>query len=305
MVETVHILNPAAGAGRAAQLCHVQEGDLIYETKGEGDAERYVCELCRQNPYAHMIIYGGDGTVNEAVNGIMAAGAGKTARFSAVAAGTGNDFIRAFEGKEGEFPIDLIRCNGRYAADMLNIGFDCDVVAKTMSLKKLPLVSGSFAYILGVASVLCGKMGHHRRITMTGADGNEEIFDDDFLLTVAANAPYCGGGFQAASPARTDDGLLDLMMVKKVSRRRFIALIKDYHDGTHMDTKSCQPTEKFRDIITYRRFTKAKIEDISLLCADGEVTAAKEAVIEVVPRAAVYVTIDALHAAGEMAAASV
>ena len=72
-MKTLSVLNPAAGKGTAVL------GRTGYITTGIGDCRRFVREECLASPCAHFDVYGGDGTLNEAINGIMDAGAGKTA----------------------------------------------------------------------------------------------------------------------------------------------------------------------------------------------------------------------------------
>ncbi|MBQ4054612.1 MAG: acylglycerol kinase family protein, partial [Clostridia bacterium] len=124
-MRKIMILNPAAGHGDADKLTSPDEKILIYKTKSVGDAERYVTQECRIDPETHFIVCGGDGTVNEVVNGIISAGAGESAMFSIVPTGTGNDFIKNDLEKKKVHKVDVVAINGRYAVNMINIGFDC------------------------------------------------------------------------------------------------------------------------------------------------------------------------------------
>lgn len=286
-MNKVHLLNPAAGKGKAVDFLKKKEGsdDQVYETVSPGDAERFVYELLQKQPDTHLFVYGGDGTVCEAVNGIMRSGAHDSAWITVIPTGSGNDFIRNFKDRMGLFKVDIIQYNDRYAVNMLNIGFDCNVVDKLIKYKRLPLVTGSGAYILGVADVFMHKMGERITISLTDRYGNEETLDDEFLLAAVANGQFYGGGFRAASLAVLDDGLLDVMIIKKVSRLKFISLIGDYQKGDHMNPITGKPVEKFREFISFGKYSRVQIKNIRKICVDGEVEALEEVNITVLEKA--------------------
>ena len=95
-MKRLHIFNPVAGGGHSPELLTkgAANGEEVYVTSGIGDAERFVYEMCRSRSEVHFVVYGGDGTLNEAANGIIRAGAGERTLLSVVPAGTGNDFAR-------------------------------------------------------------------------------------------------------------------------------------------------------------------------------------------------------------------
>jgi len=289
-MKIFQIINPKAGHGDAVNADINKESIIKYTTKSVGDAQRYVKECClNYRGQLRFIVCGGDGTLNEVVNGIMSAEANDRAAFSVMPTGSGNDFVRAFKDKKGEHLIDLIKYNGRYAANMLNIGFDCDVVEKTSLYKNKKLISGSTAYILGVANVLFHKMGKNFKITVTDRMDRVKIYDNPVLLTAIGNLPYCGGGFKALPLAKANDGLLDLLIVSKISRAKFIALVGDYRKGTFMNANTCKPVDKFKNVIKYEKCKKIIIENTQTVCADGEVEAAESVTVEVTPNAIRYI----------------
>ena len=128
----VHILNPAAGAGRhfeaAKKAVEMSKGEMVFSER-PGQVTEIVRELFIREPYAHAIVYGGDGTVFETVNGIMQSGHNDTASFSVIPAGSGNDFS-THANDSGQIEqhvltnIDVVRteCGGkvRYFANMMN-----------------------------------------------------------------------------------------------------------------------------------------------------------------------------------------
>lgn len=280
-----HIVNPAAGKGRAASYVSAKEGERVYVTKAVGDARKFVCRSCSEDAEPRFIVYGGDGTLNEVVCGIMTAGAGRRAVISVVPVGSGNDFARNFTEK-GIYDVDVMKLGDRWAVNMLNTGFDCTVVSKIVRYQRLPLISGSFAYVLGVVDTLLRDMGEPFRVTLEKEDGERlEFTDGGYLLCAVSNGGYCGGGFHSSPLVSLDDGLLDVLVVKKISRRRFIKLVGDYKAGTHIDAQSGQPIEKFADIMSYVKCRAVGLENMSMLCIDGECRGIHDAYVTVVKKA--------------------
>lgn len=284
-MQQLHIINPAAGNGLAGQTADrkIPAGQPRYLTTGVGDAERIVIETCRRDPSTHFIVYGGDGTMQEAAAGILKAGAGKTALLSVVPAGTGNDLLRTFSEQGRLHTIDALKFGETYALNIVNFGFDSLVVEKTERYKKR--FPGSAAYILGIIDTLFHKIGQDWKIELEDKDGNIEVLDGKFTLALAANCQYYGGGFHAAPLADPADGLLDFLAVKAVSRLTFLRLVGDYKKGTHFDPATGNVREKFQDYVFYRRCKRIKLSGIGNYCADGEVRPATELEISVVPQA--------------------
>lgn len=312
----IFILNPAAGQGKALKM----EKEIwkaadsagitpdIYVTGHSGDAEEFVRSMCTELKDEQLRFYacGGDGTLNEAVNGLFASekesyasgnGLSADAEIANIPVGTGNDFIRNFGDKSdfmdialqirsGSMTCDLIRysgvCDGeylsRYSANMFNIGFDCNVVDKTAALKKKPLLFGPLAYLAGVGTMLLKKEGAD--LTVRYDDGTE--FSGRLLLIAVANGCYCGGGVKGIPKARIDDGLIDVSLVNNTTRRNFIRLFPKYAKGTHLDDPATD------DLIIYKKCRQLTIRpngDQMKLCVDGEITMAGEIKFEIVPGA--------------------
>lgn len=286
----VHILNPMSGNQRyyeSARKAVEKAGGEIMVSEHQGQITELVADLFTRDKFAHAVVYGGDGTVYEAVNGIMQSGNNATASFSVVPAGSGNDFS-SYINDSGEFkkaelvPLDLIRTDVggkvRYSANVTNMGFDSDVVRATYSLKKIPVFRGSAGYMAGVFTTLLKKKTIPAKITMEGCTDNfgnplEEdraFFDQRILLTACANAQFYGGGFRAAPIASVTDGLMDVLVVNDISRLRFISLVKDYHEGTFIG-EDHELLKKFKKVLVYRKCRKITIEGPEFFCMDGEV----------------------------------
>ncbi len=264
-MSKINIINPKAGKGLAEKF--VKEGEKVVYTTCVGDAERIAYEICNENENAHLVVYGGDGTINEAVNGIMRSKYADSATLSAYPAGTGNDFLRVE--KEKTVVCDLGKYNDRYFINMLNIGFDCDVVIKTQKMKKKPFISGSMAYILSVFERFFEKFGQKMSISVTDENGNIHSFDDEYLLCLVANGTHYGGGFNSSPESVVSDGVLELFLVEKISRFKFISLIGKYKKGTHI--KNGKVIDQFADVAKYIKCKSVTIKGMEYYCVDGEI----------------------------------
>ena len=187
-----------------------------------------------------MRIYacGGDGTLNEAVNG--AAGYDNAA-VTNVPKGTGNDFLKIF-GKNyrarfsdlaaladgPQAALDLMDCNGKLGLGVICAGVDARVAADVHKYKALPLVSGVGAYILSlVVNVFKGLT----RPTEIQVDG--ETLGGPSTIICICNGRYYGGGFMPVKEAQPDDGILDMLVVPRVSRFTFFRLVGKYARGLY------------------------------------------------------------------------
>ena len=306
------VINPAAGQGEARSLiseidavCSVAGIDYeIYETKGPGDGERFVRACCEEYagraegeaPALRFYACGGDGTLNEVVNGAF--GFGFT-EIGSIPAGSGNDFIRNYPGGRFDDLIAQIRgksrlcdlihyegdCDGmqvsRYCVNMFNIGFDSNVVDMMARMKRLPLMAGSFAYLVSIAAMLIEKKGADLRVEYISAAGSSDdpaadtgessgfVYDGKLLLIAVANGRFCGGGIKGLPRAALDDGVFDVSLIRDVPRHTFIRLFPKYMKGTHLS----EP--RLENVIRYTRETSLTISPnrgTMKLCVDGEIT---------------------------------
>lgn len=298
-MKHIFIINPLAGQGAVQKkLISDLEGKKLdcYITKCQGDGEKYIKSVCETGLSGTVRFYacGGDGTLNEVINGVFGY---ENAEAACIPAGSGNDFIRNFNIPPGYFkdvdrqltgsaiPVDLIKytetaseTDARYAINMFNIGFDCNVVAKTAEVKKYPLVSGSLAYFLSILITLIKKEG--AELTIDFEDGTSH--EGPVLLTAIGNGAFCGGGLKGVPRAAADDGLMDVCVIKNVPRRVFISLFSKYANGTYLEDK------RANDIFIYKKCGKITMENKKgngLLCVDGEITKARKVSFEIVPGA--------------------
>ena len=285
----VHIINPQAGKGKVKKLKEqLPEGALVHMSDTPEEASEFIKATCEENPHTCFTIYGGDGTVFRTVNALMESGHNDTASLKVVPSGSGNDFVRTFDSEKGEFLVDVMHVNDKYAINVVNMGFDCNVVERAARLKKLPLVSGKMSYILGVVGELIKKKPLNLKATVTLENGETEVIEGEFLLAAVANAMWYGGGFKVAPMADVSDGILNLSLVKNITRRRFIGIVGDYKKGALADENG-NPVDKVSGILIYRRCTAVKIEGCGAFCADGEIFPEDTVEISVMPKAIKYI----------------
>ena len=298
-MKEYHIINPAAGHGTAPARARAAASSdaVLYETTGVGDARQYLAKtlsgICED---VRVFVWGGDGTLGEAVSGILDAGASEHAILTACPAGTGNDFVRMFGEEENgrEYRLDVVACKTGDAEDrtdyifnMINIGFDCAVADRMAVWKKKPFIRGTLAYICGVAEVLFRPMGTEMTVTYTTPDGERCTKTGKYLLCAAANGQYCGGGFRGAPTASMTDGMLELLLVKLITRRRFFGLVGLYHDGRHVDADGT-PVPKIADVLHYVRCSEIEFSGMDTVCRDGEIFRCGRQKLSVLPGAIRY-----------------
>ena len=300
-MKHIFVVNPAAGKGKnipsllasityACEDLHVEYD--IYHTQSVGDATKYVSEKCKQNPEQKFRFYacGGDGTLSEVLNGAVGY---DNAEIAVVPTGTGNDFVKTFRHPEyfsaiqkqvlgTAKKIDLLKYNDRYSLNIVNVGFDCDVVCKVAQIKRNAFVPSKLAYIMGIVSVFTKPLGKKFKVTV---DDNECI-EKNFMLCAMANALYYGGGFKAAPLAMLNDGYMDLCLVDLVSRMDFIRIIPKYKAGQHVDENG---NSKY-PFVRYQKCKKVIIEseDTIGVCGDGEVVQTNKVSVEVIPNAIAF-----------------
>ena len=246
----VFILNPVAGKKQSALAlrdkidayfaAHPEMEYDIRLTDGVGAATRIAREECEKGN-VRLYACGGDGTLQETAAGIPIGSV--DAELAVIPCGSGNDFVRTFGGGEPfcnledliegvTVPVDAIDCGDRISLNIASIGLDAAVGLKMQKYKSWPGVSGSMAYNIAVVDVICHPIGVDMEIEIDNENGT--IYrKGKYLMTLAANGRYYGGGYQGAPTAVTDDGRLEFVLVKKISRFQIPFVLGKYKAGAH------------------------------------------------------------------------
>ena len=298
MTRHLFILNPKAGVKnpikqvteeiRRAFILNTDRTEEKYDivlTEYKGHATEIASRACEENP-GFTIIYacGGDGTLHEVVNGVAEK---ENVAVCPVPVGSGNDFVRYFEGytKEDftdisalihgqEISCDLLRCGNIYSINSISAGLDAYTNMRQQKVKKLPLVSGGAAYKLALGYSFFSSMKNPIRFEV---DGKEILLGDGYVsLAVAANGKWYGGGFKATPLAEINDGQMDFLAVPTISRMEFLKYVGDYKRGDHLKT---MPK------VFYTKCKKIKMISDQPLClqADGENFYQENPEIEILP----------------------
>ena len=244
-MKHIFIINPAAGkADKTAEYTASIEKScqgLDYEirvSEYSGDCTRIAREYAKTGEEVRLYACGGDGTLNEVVAG--AAGYDNAA-VTVYVGGSGNDFVKIFDDRDAfrdldrlldaeTAEFDLIDCNADPAINICCVGLDSRIGAEMARFKRLPGVSGSLAYILSTVVNLFKGISEHYIVDVDG-----ERIDGEMTFICIANARYYGGGFYAVPDAEPDDGLMDILLVKKLHLWQIPGALAKYKAGRYKE----------------------------------------------------------------------
>ena len=301
------IVNPVSGTDAAPDYLQtinerlragVGEMDIVMTT-GQGDAAR-AAEDAARSEYSHLFVAGGDGTLNEAVNGVAAIeGALQRVTFGLIPLGTGNDFARALGLPEdvGE-AIDILLAGRAVACDVgslnerrfVNVsagGFIAEVSDAVNP--QLKTFAGKLAYLVGGAQVLLDYEPVGARLrSVAGEGGAPQARELSLQMFAVCNSKQVGGGRLIAPYAVIDDGLLDVCLVEAMPTLEFVALLTRVSGGDHIEDER----------VTYFRAREIEIEFARPIKVntDGEVLETDGCRYAVAPRAARFLAGDAPYA---------
>lgn len=301
-MPTLAIVNPVAGNGRShriwerlrARVEAVQAWRCV-STERAGHA-RELAHQAASAGYERVVAVGGDGTVNEVANGL----AGTRTALAIIPTGSGNDSVRnlaipsqpaeaamlAAHGDAREVDLGTIRLAGRatYFLNVAGFGFDAEVAYRVnrppwMWLKVL---GSTTPYVATVLYTLWAYRSARMRLDLDG-----QVHEQPVFLVAVANGPCYGGGMRIVPPALPDDGLLDVCVVRQVSRIEVLKLVPRMYSGGHVG----HPAVKLA------RCRELSVDaDCRVRChADGEIVGELPARFGVVPGALRCVVGQAAH----------
>lgn len=286
------IVNPSSGRERGLENILLFSEKLrekyaaveVALTHGDGDAHE-AARVALQDGCSALFVAGGDGTLNEALNGVAEAGGLDTVQFGIIPLGTGNDFATALDipheteaavdvllrGREVRVDVGIV--NGRRFLNTSGGGFVAEVsVAVTPQLKT---ITGRLAYLIGGAQVLFDY--DPVRATVTANPGDLRLGVGLYAFAVC-NSRLIGGGRLIAPDALIDDGLLDLCLIEAMSAMEFVALARKVADGEHVNDPRVRYLQASSITIELERETRIN--------TDGEVLSATRCEYSILPRAA-------------------
>ena len=246
-MKHLFIINPAAGSRDHTKQyteairssCGARGLDYRIEvSQGPGECRRIAREAAETGEDCRIYACGGDGTLNEVAAG--AAGFANAA-VTAYSGGSGNDFVRLFDEPAAfsdlerlldaeETAFDMIRCNDDYSLNICSVGLDARIGTDVARYKRLPLLQGFRAYAASTVVNVIRGIAEHYVIEICG-----ETIDAEQTMVCVCNGRFYGGGFNPVPEADPTDGILDVLLVKKVGRLQVPAVIGKYKNGRYRD----------------------------------------------------------------------
>ena len=246
-MKHLFIINPAAGSRNRTEeyskvihkICRARKVDYeIRVSTAPGEAIRIAREAAETGEELRLYACGGDGTLNEVVAG---ATGHDNAAVTVFSGGSGNDFVKIFDDPRAFFDLhrlmdadeatfDLIRCNDDLSLNICSVGLDARIGTDVSRYKRIPLLQGFRAYAASSVVNIVKGIGEHYVVEVNG-----EVFDGQHTFVCVCNGRYYGGGFNPIPEADPSDGLLDVLVVKEVSRAQVPGLIGKYKNGRYRE----------------------------------------------------------------------
>lgn len=284
------IINPNARSGLGLLVWQkleliLQDKNIPYHTHftehprhASSYARALTINLAKNNEHLTLVAIGGDGTVNEVLDGMTNF---EHVTFGYIPVGSGNDFARSLSiPKKGEDALELIlqkphiasmdigslsfENHTRRFAVSAGLGFDAAVCEEANNSKLKPFLNklrlGKLTYV-GIALKLI-LLSRLEQITLTLDDQKPIVFQKG-LFAVVMNHRYEGGGFKFCPNARYNDGELDVMVIAGLPKLKILTLLPTALKGAHT---------RFHGVYSYR-CKKAVIETEHAFSThmDGEV----------------------------------
>lgn len=244
-MKHLFIINPAAGSrdrtaaytASITEICGKRGLDYRIEvSSAPGECRRLAREAAQTGDSYRIYACGGDGTLNEVASG---AAGWDNAAVTAYSGGSGNDFVKIFDQPKAfydlerlldarETAFDLIRCNDDFSLNICSVGLDARIGTDVSRYKRIPLLQGFRAYAASTLVNIIRGISEHYVVEING-----ETIDDEQTFVCVCNGRFYGGGFNPVPEADPTDGLLDVLLVRKVHRLEIPAVIGKYKNGRY------------------------------------------------------------------------
>ena len=268
-MKYVFIINPASGKTDYDKIKEniiktlENEEYEIYETKAPKEATEIASRFKNEE---NTVVYsvGGDGTLNEVVNGIAE---GKC-KLGIIPTGSGNDFYRTLKEAQTEnVRLDLGKVNGRYFINIASVGMDAETCNNANKIKsKIKLHS---SYYLALIHTFLTFKSKSLKLKI-----DKNVYAGDYIIAAICNGKYYGGGFKIAPVASFDDNQFDISLVSKAGKLKLIKILLALLKSEH---------EKYNEV---RKYTGKNItitsENNLIVNIDGEITISKNIEIEMI-----------------------
>ncbi|MBN9569510.1 MAG: diacylglycerol kinase family lipid kinase [Alphaproteobacteria bacterium] len=307
-MSTFAIINPRSANSHTARawpdiergLRHLYPQMNVGFTRARGHATALVRAALAEG-YTEIVAVGGDGTINEAVNGFFdpSGPLAPEATFAFVSSGTGGDFRKTFDIAPGTMagierlkgshvrPVDIgrVTCLGmdgtpavRHFINIASFGLPGVIVDAVNRARIAKLFGGGFAFAF---HSMVNMAFYRDRVVRLHID---DVYDEiDKVSTVAiANGRYFGGGMKVAPDAKPDDGAFDIIVMGGAAKLRALSDFRQLYDGSHVNN----PTVR---VVRGKKLVAAPVSETKgravLIETDGENAGRLPATFEILPRA--------------------
>lgn len=290
------IINPAAGAGKTARklpgiLSYLKKIGITFDyvlTEAPGHAVELASKAV-DNGYGLIVAVGGDGTLNEVVNGLYLNSDSKNVSLGIIGTGTGSDYIRTIGiPLNPEKACNCLLSNQRLTVDLgvveyqnngkevkrlfvnfAGAGFDAEVVRKTT--ENFKALGSMPAYLAGLLTTFLTFKSKKASLKLDGKESQGRFF-----AVIVSNGKYGGGKMKVAPEADPCDGLFDVITIKELGKIDLLCSLPRIYKGTHLTHPA----------VRCSRATKVEIncaEKMSLQ-ADGELLGETPAKFSIIPK---------------------
>lgn len=276
------IINPTAGVSDDSKT-------LVTKIKSVFKDKDYAIELTQYHHHAtelvkayserydKLCVYacGGDGTVNEVLNGIQ----NKNTILAIIPIGSGNDFVRNVPSSKnledfltGEVMcVDTLKIGHLKGLNVISAGFDSAVAKNMYRFRKF----GKRCYHMSILYCILNSMKNRFGFII---DDKIKIEKGNFLMGICANGQYYGGGMHVSPHSNIQDGFLNFISVKSISRLQIASFMKIFEQGRHIDE-----LKQYIDTLHCKKvqFISDQMIDVSI---DGEIVQMYNPTIEIIPQ---------------------
>lgn len=267
-MKYLFVVNPKSGKGKSIEVSNIIKNymyeknidyNIIYTTKKYDATD--IANIYKSK-FDCIYSVGGDGTLNEVVNGII----GGKAKLGIIPVGSGNDFYKSFKmNNSDKIDVGLIN-NTKYFINIASVGLDADIAdyANYLKDKNYP---NDIVYILSLIK-------NYIKFEPFETQINNE--NDTITLLAICNGMYYGGGFKIAPNANLSDGKFDIYKATKMNKIKLLNVLLKLLKGTHSKDKT----------IDYKLDDNIKIDSIIPLIynIDGEIIKEKSVEIKMLPK---------------------
>jgi YegS/Rv2252/BmrU family lipid kinase len=293
------IVNPAAANGTVGKRWP-QMRDVLQAEVGQFDASLtegpdHATELAREAlsaGYRTIVAIGGDGTLNEVVNGLVSKGMiDPTVNLGIIPSGTGSDSVRTLgiphdcrsachrllHGKPDCIDLGLATCLSegreiqRYFLNVAGLGFDGEVAERVNRSSKAP--GGTIPFLSSLAVKLLTYQNKTVEVTLD----SQQRLQQKANSVIVCNGRYFGGSMHVGPNAALDDGLFDVVIIGDTTKLEFIANVPKVYRGTHL---SHPKVDEYR-----AKEVRVKAQERMFLQTDGELIGEAPATFQIIPQA--------------------